>query len=242
VNDEHNGDRAAARLPDEPEVRHALDRSARDGVVDIVSAHPSSPLAWTELADQADSEARSIESYAYATVAVELACNLMKDADWSPGDPVSWSEESNRPYLRALDAKRRAASHLGLDEEVRRATAELTSADEGAAARIASEFTPTQLIPVISIEQADATAASSGETTAAPGTAAAVALDESAAVDAASESGIWPGHGDPLAEEAFAAQRDAVAEAGGADGDPVPTAEAGAEPERPVPDPDRDTD
>lgn len=157
MNDEQIGVRGGARLPDEPEVRTALDQSARGTVVDVVAAHPSSPLAWAERADEADSEGHVIDSYAYATVAVEFACRAMRQSGWEPGEPVPWSEEPNRPYLRALDAKRRAAKRLGLTDEADRLTEELSSADAGAAARIASEYTPTQAMSVIPSEFADIT-------------------------------------------------------------------------------------
>jgi hypothetical protein len=62
---------------------------------------------------------------------------------------VPWSDEPNRAYLRALDAQRRAALALGLDDQAARLADELASADAEAPARIASEFTPTQLMPIV---------------------------------------------------------------------------------------------
>lgn len=137
-----------------------------------MTEHPSSPLAWTELADVADSEGRVIETFAYAAIAVDLARERLAASGWTDGDPVPWSEEPNRAYLRALDAQRRAAEQLGLRDRAGRLSDELAAADSEAPARIASEFTPTQLISIVSADAAflpaTRTEAYSGEPLAAP--------------------------------------------------------------------------
>lgn len=149
-------------LVDEPEVREALATADRGSLAAVVSDHPSSPLAWAELADLADSEGNAIASFAYATVAVDLAEEQLAASGWQPGTAVPWSDEPNRAYLRALDAKRRAAAALGLDTQVSRLADELASADAEAPGRIASEYTPTQVITIVSpglpFAQAEATA------------------------------------------------------------------------------------
>ena len=138
-----------ASLADEPEVRQVIAEGDRTSVASVVAEHPSSPLAWTELADLADSEGRAIESFAFASVAADLARAQLIAGGWKSGDPVSWSDEPNRAYLRALDTQRRAAESLGLDERAARLADELATADPEAPARIASEFTPTQLITIV---------------------------------------------------------------------------------------------
>ncbi|MDF2576196.1 MAG: hypothetical protein K0S05_3108 [Agromyces sp.] len=138
-----------ASLVDEPEVRQALAGADRASVPSVVAEHPSSPLAWAELADLADSEGNAIGAFAFAAVAVDLAREQLSAAGWTPGDPVPWSDERNRAYLRALDAQRRAAMQLGLDDRATRLADELAAADAEAPARIASEFTPTQLMPIV---------------------------------------------------------------------------------------------
>ena len=169
-----------ASLADEPEVRQALAEADRASVASVVAGHPSSPLAWAELADLADSEGHSIEAFAFAAVAVDLAREQLAESGWTAGSPVPWSDEPNRAYLRALDAQRRAATQLGLDRQGARLADELASADAEAPARIASEFTPTQLMTVVSgtgtFEPATATEAHTGEP-----------LAEPTAVDAAGE-------------------------------------------------------
>ncbi|MFF2372402.1 DUF3151 family protein [Agromyces sp. NPDC058110] len=172
---EQTGPEAEAVLADEPEVREALATADRASLADVVSEHPSSPLAWAELADLADSEGNPIASFAYATVAVDLAEEQLAASGWQPGAAVPWSDEPNRAYLRALDAKRRAASQLGLDERATRHADELASADAEAPGRIASEYTPTQVITIVTpgllIEQSEV-AATTGDPVAEP-----VALD-----------------------------------------------------------------
>ncbi|GAA1507965.1 hypothetical protein BJ978_001278 [Agromyces terreus] len=166
-------------LIDEPEVREALAAADRGGVAAVVTAHPSSPLAWAELADRADSEGNAIEAYAFASVAVDLAQEQLAASGWQPGAAVPWSDEPNRAYLRALDAKRRAAAGLGLDAQVSRLADELSSADAEAPARIASEYTPTQVITIVTADQllaqVDATATTGDQ------------VAEPAALDAAGE-------------------------------------------------------
>ncbi|MFD4421263.1 DUF3151 family protein [Agromyces sp. NPDC058484] len=169
-----------ASLADEAEVRRALAEADRASVASVVAEHPSSPLAWAELADAADSGGRWVDALAYATVAVDLAREQLASVGWTPGSPVPWSDEPNRAYLRALDAERRAAVQLGLDGRAARAADELASADAEAPARIASEFTPTQLITVVGaagvFDAASGTEAHTGEP-----------LAEPTAVDAAGE-------------------------------------------------------
>ena len=136
-------------LADEPEVRQALADVDRGHVVGVVTEHPSSPLAWAALADLADSEGRALDALAYAVVAVDLAREQLARSGWTAGTPVPWAEEPNRAYLRALDAERRAAARLGLADRADRAASDLEAADAEAPARIASEFTPTQVITVV---------------------------------------------------------------------------------------------
>ena len=169
-----------ASLADEPEVRQALAEADRASVASVVAGHPSSPLAWAELADLADSEGHAMDAFAYAAVAVEFAREQLTAHGWEPGAAVPWSDEPNRAYLRALDAQRRAALALGLDDQAARLAEELASADAEAPARIASEFTPTQLMPIVAstalYEPATGTESHTGEP-----------LAEPTAVDAAGE-------------------------------------------------------
>lgn len=171
-----------ASLADEPEVRQALAGGDRAAVRSVVAGHPSSPLAWAALADLADSEGNAIGAFAYAAVAVDLAREQLTASGWQPGDVVPWSDEPNRAYLRALDAQRRAALALGLDDHASKLAEELAAADAEAPARIASEFTPTQLMPIVTsagpYEPATGFEARTGEPLAEP-----TAVDDAAGED-----------------------------------------------------------
>ncbi|WP_350348648.1 DUF3151 family protein [Agromyces sp. G08B096] len=170
-----------ASLADEPEVRQAIAEGDRGDMRAVVTEHPSSPLAWTELADSADSAGRALEAYAFSTVAAELAREQLAAAGWQPGSPVPWADEPNRAYLRALDAQRRSAEALGLPDRAARAADELAAADSEAPARIASEFTPTQILSLADLEAAAGrsgeTSAITGDPIAAPDTADAAGED-----------------------------------------------------------------
>ena len=61
-------DQPVTLLPPEPEVLAALSRTGRHEIATVAAAHPTSPLAWAELADVTHAEGRTLESYAYARV------------------------------------------------------------------------------------------------------------------------------------------------------------------------------
>ncbi|WP_022883560.1 DUF3151 family protein [Glaciibacter superstes] len=142
-------DQPETLLPDEPEVRAALDRAGRHRVTDVVTTHPTSSLAWAELADVANSEARTIESYAYARVGYHRGLDALRKAGWRGHGSIPWSHEPNRGVLRAFYALRRAAGQIGETDEVERLGSLLADSDPSAVARIESEHTTTQLIQVI---------------------------------------------------------------------------------------------
>ena len=115
-------------LPDEPAVQAAL--AAGTPLVEIVSAHPSSSLAWALLADEtALGGGRDLEAYAYARVGYHRGLDSLRKAGWRGHGPVPWSHEPNRGVLRALFALRRGAAAIGETEEVERLTAFLTESD-----------------------------------------------------------------------------------------------------------------
>ncbi|MCI2956459.1 DUF3151 family protein [Agromyces atrinae] len=142
----------ALSLDGDEAVREELSRAGRDGVAEVTRQHPDSPLAWVELADIASSEQRHLDAYAYATVAADLARQRFAADGWVAGEPVAWNTEHNRPYHRALHTARRAAVALGLTGAASALAADLESADVDASSRIDSEFTPTQVITIITPE------------------------------------------------------------------------------------------
>jgi uncharacterized protein DUF3151 len=96
-------------------------------VVDVVRAHPESPIAWATLAEQAlaaaradggadgdaDGNAVEVTAYAYARVGYHRSLDLLRRNGWKGHGPVPWEHEPNRGFLRALAALALAARRIG---------------------------------------------------------------------------------------------------------------------------------
>ena len=121
-------------LPEEPEVLQRIE--AGDLPEDIAPHHPESSLAWAMMADDAWSEGRTIESYAFARVGYHRGLDALRRSGWRGAGPVPWSHEPNRGFLRALYALGRAAAAIGESEEVTRIRTFLDDSDPTAAAAI----------------------------------------------------------------------------------------------------------
>ena len=93
-------------------------------------------LAWALMADDAWSEGRTIESYAFARVGYHRGLDALRRAGWRGAGPVPWTHEPNRGFLRALYALGRAAAAIGESEEVTRIRTFLDDSDPTAAAAI----------------------------------------------------------------------------------------------------------
>jgi len=126
-------------LPAEPEVIEALRRTASSDLASVVAAHPTSSLAWAVLADVANIEGRTIESYAFARVGYHRGLDALRKAGWHGHGPVPWTHEPNRGVLRALYALRRAAREIGENDEFERLTTFLDDADRTVISRIEQE-------------------------------------------------------------------------------------------------------
>jgi len=126
-------------LPAEPEVIEALRRTASSDLASVVAAHPTSSLAWAVLADVANIEGRTIESYAFARVGYHRGLDALRKAGWHGHGPVPWTHEPNRGVLRALYALRRAAREIGENDEFERLTTFLDDADRTVITRIEQE-------------------------------------------------------------------------------------------------------
>lgn len=105
---------AAAQLADAagadgPERRAALGR--------VAAAHPRYLAVWAELAE---SSADPVESYAYARVGYHRGLDALRAAGWRGSGYVRWRHETNRGFLRSLDALRRAAEAIGESDEAER--------------------------------------------------------------------------------------------------------------------------
>jgi Protein of unknown function (DUF3151) len=106
-------------LPEDPAAA-ALD--AGTPAVDVVRAHPESPLAWATLAEQAmhDASTDDVATYAYARVGYHRSLDLLRRSGWKGNGPVPWEHEPNRGFLRALAALAQAAGRIGEMPEAER--------------------------------------------------------------------------------------------------------------------------
>ena len=118
-------------LPDDSPVREAL--AAGTAAAEVAAAHPAVPAAWAALAESAlaadDSTAGSVTAYAYARTGYHRGLDLLRRAGWKGHGPVPWSHESNRGFLRALNALGVAAERIGETEEAERCATFLGDSD-----------------------------------------------------------------------------------------------------------------
>ncbi|WP_248123881.1 DUF3151 domain-containing protein [Micrococcus lacusdianchii] len=124
----------ATLLPEEPEVLARL--AAGDLPEDVVPVAPESSLVWALMAEDAWSEGRAVDSYAYARVGYHRGLDALRKAGWRGAGPVPWSHEPNRGFLRALYALGRASAGIGETEEVQRIRTFLDDSDPTAAEQI----------------------------------------------------------------------------------------------------------
>ena len=118
-------------LPDEPEPRELLERGAE--LADVAAAHPSSSLAWAELAESAYSRGSYVESYAYARTGYHRGLDALRRSGWKGYGPVPWSHAPNRGFLRALHSLGQAAGAIGENDEAARIRQFLSDSDPAAA-------------------------------------------------------------------------------------------------------------
>jgi hypothetical protein len=96
----------------------AADAQARlAAVADVAARHPRFLEVWASLAEAAPTV---IESYAYARVGYHRGLDTLRAAGWKGSGYVRWRHETNRGFLRCLDALRRAAGEIGESEEEER--------------------------------------------------------------------------------------------------------------------------
>ena len=124
----------ATLLPEEPEVLARL--AAGDLPEDVVPVAPESSLVWALMAEDAWSEGRTVDSYAYARVGYHRGLDALRKAGWRGAGPVPWSHEPNRGFLRSLYALGRASAGIGETEEVQRIRTFLDESDPTAAEQI----------------------------------------------------------------------------------------------------------
>ncbi len=89
-------------------------------VAEAAAAYPRFLDAWAELAELAAADEQPIESYAYARVGYHRGLDALRGAGWRGSGYVRWSHPTNRGFLRALEALRRAAGVIGEHDEADR--------------------------------------------------------------------------------------------------------------------------
>jgi hypothetical protein len=105
-------------LPDEPGARELLD--AGSSPAEVAAAHPTSCLAWAELAEAALADGRTVEGYAYARTGYHRGLDALRRNGWKGHGPVPWEHEPNRGFLRALHALGLAAGRIDETAEAER--------------------------------------------------------------------------------------------------------------------------
>lgn len=128
------GEPAATLLPDEPEPREAL--AAGTPAAEVAAAHPTSCLAWAELAEAALAAGRNVEGYAYARTGYHRGLDVLRRSGWKGHGPVPWEHEPNRGFLRALHALGSAAAAIGETDEAERCRTFLGDSSPSAAAEL----------------------------------------------------------------------------------------------------------
>jgi hypothetical protein len=112
-------------LPPPPvEARAALEAALalpaaerRAATARVVGAHPAFLDGWARLSGLARDD---VEAYAYARVGYHRGLDTLRGAGWRGSGYVRWAHETNRGFLRALDALRAAAASIGEDAEADR--------------------------------------------------------------------------------------------------------------------------
>jgi hypothetical protein len=89
----------------------------RAAVAEVIRAHPAFLDGWAQLAALARDD---VEAYAYARVGYHRGLDALRGAGWRGSGYVRWTHDSNRGFLRALDALRAAAAAIGEGTEAER--------------------------------------------------------------------------------------------------------------------------
>jgi hypothetical protein len=86
-------------------------------LADVAARWPRFLDAWGRLAETGRDP---IERYAYARVGYHRGLDRLRQSGWRGSGYVRWRHESNRGFLRALEALRAAAAEIGEVEEEQR--------------------------------------------------------------------------------------------------------------------------
>jgi hypothetical protein len=98
----------------------------------VAAANPSLLDAWAALSEDAAASGEPgghVESYAYARVGYHRGLDALRAAGWRGSGYVRWRHETNRGFLRSLEALRVAASAIGETGEEERCAVFLRQLD-----------------------------------------------------------------------------------------------------------------
>ncbi len=131
-------------LPPAPtEARAGLDAAMalpteerRAALAEVVASNPTYLDGWARLSGLARDH---VEAYAYARVGYHRGLDALRGSGWRGSGYVRWTHESNRGFLRAVDALRSAASAIGESAEAERCAVFLRQLDPEWAATGGSE-------------------------------------------------------------------------------------------------------
>ncbi|WP_349829264.1 DUF3151 domain-containing protein [Brevibacterium litoralis] len=124
---------------DHPDVEARARMEAGEEALDVVRDLPASCLAWAVLADEAFTEGRQVESYAFARVGYHRGLDALRGAGWRGAGPIPYSHVVNRGFLRSLYALGRAAASINEAEEAQRVEKFLRESDPDAIEAIPAE-------------------------------------------------------------------------------------------------------
>ena len=109
--------------PLDPAISRALDaamaepkESRRSALSAVAASWPRCLDAWASLAESTE----GVDSYAFARVGYHRGLDTLRASGWKGSGFVRWEHESNRGFLRSLDALRQAAQSIGETEEEER--------------------------------------------------------------------------------------------------------------------------
>ncbi|MGH9114582.1 MAG: DUF3151 family protein [Acidimicrobiales bacterium] len=98
----------------------------RAAVSAVVAGEPTVLDGWAQLAGLA---CGPVEAYAYARVGYHRGLDALRGAGWRGSGYVRWEHESNRGFLRSLEALRAAADAIGERGEAERCSLFLRQLD-----------------------------------------------------------------------------------------------------------------
>ncbi len=134
-------------LPPEPddalaELRGALAAtdlpSRRLALARVAAIHPAMLEAWARLSEGSLGDGDAVTAYACARVAYHRGLDRLRRVGWGGTGIVSWSEPTNRGFLRGLHALLAACAVIGEEDESARCRAFLLELDPDDALNIAA--------------------------------------------------------------------------------------------------------